>query len=363
MPTAEELVLAIRSEGVSDTRSELEGVEQTMDETAESAGDSAEELSGFSESFAGAMTAAVTALAVGGAALLSQIPILGEAFAGVAAIAQALAFQIDQLARQLGAGAFVDKAFEAANFLYELEGVAGDVAGAFAAIVSVAAIVGAAMLKFGVSAGALVAKLSPLIAAVKGVVAAIAAIVGVSVSTVAAIGVLIAAIAALAAALIFNIGGARDKTVAAIGMIIDVLGDLAAGARAKLMGVIDAFVGLAGDLVEWADNIASDAYQWGTNLIGRFIAGIREALSAAGDFLGDIEAAVGIDFPSAGAAGDVLGDIGGSVGTVANTAASAFAGRGQSGRGGQGGGTVLDGRQLAESTGRYRSGPARRQGL
>jgi len=359
MPTAEELVLAIRSEGVSDTRSELEGVEQTMDETAESAGDSAEELSGFSESFAGAMTAAVTALAVGGAALLSQIPILGEAFAGVAAIAQALAFQIDQLARQLGAGAFVDKAFEAANFLYELEGVAGDVAGAFAAIVSVAAIVGAAMLKFGVSAGALVAKLSPLIAAVKGVVAAIAAIVGVSVSTVAAIGVLIAAIAALAAALIFNIGGARDKTVAAIGMIIDVLGDLAAGARAKLMG----FVGLAGDLVEWADNIASDAYQWGTNLIGRFIAGIREALSAAGDFLGDIEAAVGIDFPTSGAAGDVLGDIGGSVGTVANTAASAFAGRGQSGRGGQGGGTVLDGRQLAESTGRYRSGPARRQGL
>jgi len=52
----------------------------------------------------------------------------------------------------------------------------------------------------------------------------------------------------------------------------------------------------------------------------------------------------------------------GGGGTGVNTVASAFAGRNSDG--GQGRTLVtMDGRQLSESTGRYRAGPARRQGL
>jgi len=76
-------LIAIKSEGVGETQDKLEGVEQSMDETAESAGDSAEQLEGFSQRFAGAMGAAVAALAVGAAGLLSQVPVLGEAFSGL----------------------------------------------------------------------------------------------------------------------------------------------------------------------------------------------------------------------------------------------------------------------------------------
>jgi len=177
MPTAEELILEIQASGVGETEDKLQGVEQSMEDTAESAGDSAESLEGFSERFSGAMSAAVAALAIGSAALLSQIPILGDAFSGVAAIAQALIFQVDSLARQLGAGGFVDAAFNAANWIYELEGAAGDLAGALTAIGSIAAIVGAAMLKFGISFGAVASAASTVISALTTVATVIAGIV------------------------------------------------------------------------------------------------------------------------------------------------------------------------------------------
>ena len=73
MATAEELIVAITSEGVSETRDDLEGVERSMEDTADSAGNSAEELEGFSQRFQGALSAAVAALAVGSAGLLSQV--------------------------------------------------------------------------------------------------------------------------------------------------------------------------------------------------------------------------------------------------------------------------------------------------
>lgn len=361
MPTSEELILAIRSEGVDEVRDELDGASKSMEQLAEEAGDSAEEMEGFTNRMAGAMSAAVAALAVGTAGLLSQIPVLGEAFSGLAAIARALIFQVDQLARQLGAGGLISGAFDVADAIYSFEGAAGDLIGALTGLVSLAAIGYAAFLKFGGAFAAVGAKLSGVIAAIKTVGVAIATITGVSLSTVAAVGVLIAAIVALATALIFNIGGARDKTVAALNTIISALGDVAAGARSKLMGVIQAFINLAGNLVEWAGNLASDAYSWGVNLINRFIAGIKSAISGAQDFLGGVADSIGIDIPDVSGSVSVgSASVGGGGGGVANTAASAFADRGRSGGGGT---TQIDGRQIAESTGRYRSDPARRQGL
>ena len=67
MVTAEELVVSITSDGTQETQDDLEGVEGAMEDTADSAGDSAEELEGFSQRFQGALSAAVAGLAVGAA--------------------------------------------------------------------------------------------------------------------------------------------------------------------------------------------------------------------------------------------------------------------------------------------------------
>ena len=165
-----------------------------------------------------------------------------------------------------------------------------------------------------------------------GLVAGITAVV-------AAKAILIGAAIALAAALIFNIGGARDK-----------LGEI-------LSDIWDFFVDLAADLAEWAGDLASDAFTWGRNLIERFIDGIRAAIGRLRDFLSDLRdigASVGISVPD-------LGGLGG--GGDGNGGGASSRPRFGVATGGGSGGSQIDGRQITESTGRYRSDPSNRRGL
>ena len=309
-----------------------------MDETADSAGDSAEELEGFSQRFQGAMSAAVAALAVGAAGLLSQVPVLGELMAGLFSIIEAVAFQMDGVLRPV-LSPLTDAFFDLANAIFEADGIAGDIIGVLGTIASIAGIVGAAMLKFGVSVGAVTAKFSPLIGVVKTVGSILAGLVAGITAVAAAKAILIGAAIALAAALIFNIGGARDK-----------LGEI-------LNEIWDFFVGLAGDLSEWAGDLASDAFEWGRNLIDRFIDGIRAAIGRLRDFLGDLRdigASVGIDVPELGGLGGGGGGNGGGASSRPRFGAATSGGSG---------GSQIDGRQITESTGRYRSDPSNRRGL
>ena len=115
MVTAEELTVAIRSEGVSETQDDLEGVESAMEDTADSAGTAADDLEGFSQRFQGAMSAAIAGLAVGVAGLAASVPVVGELFAGFGAILEALLFQVDRLARSLGVGGLTDSLFDIAD--------------------------------------------------------------------------------------------------------------------------------------------------------------------------------------------------------------------------------------------------------
>ena len=332
------LTVAIRSEGVSETQDDLKGVERTMDDTANSAGNSAEELEGFSQRFQGAMSAAVAALAVGAAGLLSQVPVLGELMAGLFAIVEAVAFQMDSVLRPV-LSPLTDAFFDFANAIFEADGIAGDIIGVFGTIASIAGIVGAAMLKFGVSVGAVTAKFAPLIGVVKTVGSILAGLVAGITAVAAAKAILIGAAIALAAALIFNIGGARDK-----------LGEI-------LSEIWGFFVGLAGDLSDWAGDLASDAFTWGRNLIERFIDGIQSAISRLQNFLDnlrDIGARVGIDVPDLGGLSASDGGNGGGASSRPRFGAAT---------GGDSGGSQIDGRQITESTGRYRSGSPNRRGL
>ena len=338
MVTAEELTVAIRSEGVSETQEDLEGVEGAMDETANSAGNSAEELEGFSQRFQGAMSAAVAALAVAAAGLLSQVPVLGELMAGLFAIVEAVAFQMDGVLRPV-LTPLTDAFFDLANAIFEADGIAGDIIGVLGTIASIAAIVGLAMSKFGVSAAAVVAKLSPLIGVVKAVGAALVGIVAGISATTAALAIAVAAVIAFAVAYLTNFRGVRDTTN-------EIIGD-----------IFGFFVGLASDLAGWASDLASDAFTWGRNLIDRFIDGIRAAIGRLRDFLGDLRdigGSVGISVPD-------LGDIGGGGGGNGGGASSRP--RFGAATSGGSGASQIDGRQITESTGRYRSDPSNRRGL
>ena len=339
MVTAEELTVAINSVGVSDTRDDLQEIEDGMEDTADSASDSAEELEGFSQRFSGALSAAVAGFSVGVGSLLSTIPVLGESMSGLFAIFEAFGFQIDRLARRLGAGGISDRLFDVADAIFELDGLAGDLVAVFGVLA--AGVIGAAT---GLAAWAIKAK--GMIGAAKGLIAVVKVIGGVLAGLVAGItavaaakAILIGAAIALAAALIFNIGGARDR-----------LGEI-------LSDIWDFFVDLAADLADWAGDLASDAFEWGRNLIDRFIDGIRAAIGRLRDFLGDLRdigASVGISVPD-------LGGIGGGGG--GNNGGASSRPRFRESRGGGSGGSQIDGRQITESTGRYRSGSPNRRGL
>ena len=338
MVTAEELTVALRSEGVSETQDDLKGVERTMDDTANSAGNSAEELEGFSQRFQGAMSAAVAALAVGAAGLLSQVPVLGESMAGLFAIVEALAFQMDSVLRPV-LSPITDFFFMIADAIFEADGAMGTIIGAVASFISIAVVVittvaaiGSALGVWASTTGGVIAILGALAKIVIGVISTLAGLISLP-------ALIIAAFVALAAALIFNVGGARDR-------LGEIIGD-----------IWNFFVELASDLSEWAGDLASDAFEWGRNLIDRFIDGIRAAIGRLREFLGDLRdigANVGISVPDLGGLGGGGGGNGGGASSRPRFGAAT---------GGGNGGSQIDGRQITESTGRYRSGSPNRRGL
>jgi len=169
MVTAEELTVAIKSQGVNETKSDLQGVEESMSDTAESAGSSAEQLQGFSERFAGAMTAAVGALALGAAGLLSQVPVLGEAFSGLSAIVDAVALKMDSVLRP-AISDVTNTLFEIANAIFEADGGMGKLIGRLGVVASLAGLVAGALAAVGVTLT------GPILLAIAGAAAAVAAL-------------------------------------------------------------------------------------------------------------------------------------------------------------------------------------------
>jgi phage-related protein len=380
--SAEELIVAIRSEGVGETQEDLEGVERQMEDTAESAGESADELEGFSERFQGAMGAAVAALAVGAAGLLSQVPVLGELFSGLAAVVSAVAFQMDGVLRPV-LSPLTGLFFELSSAIFEANGIIGDIIGAVAAVVSIATVLIGVAAKVGAvlgiwaSAGAGVVSILGTIAGVIGTV------IGTIVSLPALLVAAVAAIAAFAVAYLTNFRGIRDKTNQFIGNIVDtVVGGVTDFAAAALKAVKkwvgnvgDWFTDLASDLSSWASDVASDAFEWGADLVKGLLEGIR---AFAGLVVEAFQGVINGIIETINTALDTLPDEVTSTVGVESFERVDFAadfGRQTTGGGGGGGtpagrppaggvsGVQLDGRDVSEQTGRYRADPGRRRGL
>lgn len=335
---------------MSETQDDLQGVERTMDETADSAGNSAEELEGFSQKFKGAMGAAISALAVGAAGLLSQVPIVGEAFSGLSAIVDELIFKIDDDLRPSLSG-FRDDLFETAADVGEAEG-------SIAAFRTALDGVGQAIQD--TSTGQLQQEIQSLTGVTipqnwldlgwdiitmdaRNAVDTLTRVVSQYPED---FGTFLESIAPKA-------GREYNKIVADTRNWVN---NLVREVKQFPGRAQTFFSNLASDLNTWAGDLAADARGWGVDLINSFTDGIEARLSGLRDFLSDLRnlgGSVGVSVPSLGGVGG--GGGGGSGG-----------GRPQFGRVGEGatsGGTTLDGRQLSESTGRYRSDPGRRRGL
>ena len=409
--TAEELTVAITSEGVNETQEDLEGVERSMQDTADSAGNSAEELEGFSQRFAGALSAAVAGLAVAAGGLLSQVPVIGELMEGLFAIVEAVAFQMDSVLRPALSG-ITDSLFDVANAIFDSDDEMGNLIGTFGTIAAGAGLLigvlkligvtltGPLLIAIGIVAGAIAAlwlawrenfggirdvaqdtidnvseRFSDFVETVRPIVMGFLATLesawdshGETIMDVVnfafrTIGALIetqidAILTIIEVGLQIASGdweGAWESMTDFFSRMLDLWGPLLSEAIDAIIGLM---LGLASDLASWAGNLADDAFDWGVGIIEGLIDGITSALDFAEDAIGDIASAVGIDLDVGG-----IPDLGGlSASGGGNGGASSRPRFGAATSGGSGG-SQIDGRQITESTGRYRSGSPNRRGL
>lgn len=403
MVTAEELIVAIKADGVANTRESLEGIERTMEDTAESASDSAEDLGEFTDRIQGAMSAAAAGVAIAAGALLTQIPIIGEVAAGLGAVFDALGLQVDQLIRDLGAGGLVDVLFNIASVINNAEGVVGDFVGVLSVLGTIVAGALVGLAGFAVKTLGVVGALSKLGAVLKATGVAIAGVISSIGAVPAALAAVVAAIAAFAVAYLTNFRGIRDKTNAIIGRITDfVVGGITSFISTGLSKLdtfvgdfVGFFTGLAGKVSTATSDIASDIADWFTDLVSdakdfgaQFVSGFLSALEGLSDRMASFfEAAFNTVIKTINTAIETLPDVitskldieqidrldfapvdaspGGS-GTTTGGNTTGRTGRVPTGPGRRRAyeaSVNLDGRDVSEDTGRYRVDPARRRGL
>ena len=174
-----------------------------------------------------------------------------------------------------------------------------------------------------------------------------------------------------------NWEGAWESMTDFFSRMVDLWGPLLSEAIDAIIGLM---FGLASDLGSWARDLASDAFDWGVSLaqglldgivsltgtvVEAFqdvINGIIDTINRALDILPDeVTSRVGVEsFEQV----DFDTDFGSGRGREATNGRGA-SGRPRfgAGRGASTGGQQIDGRQISESTGRYRSDPANRRGI
>ena len=145
--------------------------------------------------------------------------------------------------------------------------------------------------------------------------------------------------------------------------------------------IIDLMLGLGSDLASWASDLASDAFDWGVNLmralldgvlslaetiveaVGSVINTIVETINDVIDTLpSEVASRLGVERFETISVDPDFGRFGGDGAGDGRRAAQSDR-RFGAGGGASTGGQQIDGRQISESTGRYRSDPGRRRGI
>lgn len=266
-----ELVVSMKPEGLSQTTEGLQSVEEQTQQTAETMEEQSESADGFADKFQGAMQVAVSALAIGAAGLLSQVPVLGEAMSGVFALVESVAFQMDKVLRPV-ISPITNLLFNMANAIGGLEGPMGTLVGLLGTFVSAfgaLAIVGKVTGLFSAFAGAS----SVLSTVLTTVAAGLTTLAGILSLPVAAVAALTAGVLALVAAFAVDFLGIRTKTVNALKTLWD---------WTKQLG--SAFLDLAGFVVDGLVGAAEAMFGTGKQLIVAAARGIVSGVKGAWDF-------------------------------------------------------------------------------
>jgi hypothetical protein len=330
MAIAEELIVALRSEGAAETKAAVNKVGDSVDATKKKVGGAADSFSDFRAEISGAMSAVVAGLAIAAGGLASQVPVIGGVLEGLSAIVSAVAFQIDGVLRP-ALQPVIDKLFEWSNAIYESDGALGTVIGVIGSAIIIIGTLAAGVLAAAKAWGALTVAYGIVKAAGAVVVGAIGTVVGAIGAIPLVIAAVIAAIIGFALAYKNNWFGIRDITNNVIDGIIE-----------RWTEFTDWLQGAINDLVD-------SAYAFGVDMLERFIRGIKARISdlrnVIGNIIDSIEARLGID----------LGTTSGGVGP--RQGASTFSGDSRTRT------ISMDGRKLDESLGRYGRDTTTRRGI
>jgi len=311
----QELVVRAVPEGVSDTVDGLGEMTDQVEDSTDQMDEQASSMADLSKQFAGAMNVAVAGLAVASASLLSQVPVLGEAFDGLFAIVSGVAFQMDSVLRPV-LSPLTDAFLNVADTIFQAEGAGGALVGMLGTLVTIfgAVVVPAAALaaKLGLAASTGAA----LISAGSTLIGVIAAIAGAIVSLPGLIAVGIAALVGFIAAYLTNWNGARDKTNAIVGEIVklvkegfstfvdkakEFLGKLINALKNGFPGAVKAVSDFVSDVGDKFTNIISNAKNWGEDLIGAFIDGVESKVSTLKSKVSDVAGIISDHLPSSDA--------------------------------------------------------------
>jgi len=338
MPTAEELIVALKSEGAQEVNDDLKTTERRMEGTADAAEEQADRLGGFANKVKGAMAAIVAGLAIGAAGILSQVPVIGEAMAGLKAVFNALALQIDKRLRP-GLTKLNKEFFELANAIME-----GDYSQVKKELKDIAGVIKGFVT--GVNITQLIKKFQDFAAdAIGGLVTRITKFA--QSLTVADFRKFNATLIRLAKRGLNKLIGAADWSEFAITMVTTLGKAIVGRQQAVKNEIIDPLVGHIED--NWDDWLSS-AIQLGKDLVDKLAEGVKNKAGDLADEVKDIELAAGVTI------GDVTNAVGGDGGGGGGTNNPRPTSRQQRLLSGN---AQIDGRQLSESTGRHRADPFR----
>lgn len=259
--TISELLVKITPDGVSETTDALEEQSQQFEDTAETAEEQTGRLEDFADSWQGAMATVVAGLAVAAAGLMSQVPVLGELFAGLQAIVQALAFQMDQVLRPV-LQPIAQGMFGIANAISSAQGIWGTFIGIVSTLVSLALILIPAIAAVGAQLGVWASTAAGVIAILGKIISVIGTVISVIASLVAAVGAVPILIAAAVAAAIAAIYIFRDEIWAALTAagqaILDFTNNAIDWIQHMASKILTRAGKLASEFVTWAQNLADD---------------------------------------------------------------------------------------------------------
>ena len=339
MVTVSEVVVRAVPEGISETTDGLEEVESATKETTDQMSEQSEEMSSFAQSFQGSMSAILAGLGVAAAGLLSQVPVIGEAFSGLTAVVDAVALRLDSVLRPVFG--------PITNGLIRLADIIATADGAFGLFLDSIILIGTVL---GTIAG-IIATVSTLASAFAGTFSTLATVgsvvVGVLTTIVSIIGIVPLAIGAAIVGLALLAWHFREEIVNAISAAIEGIQNFAS----KIGPAVSSALQVVRD--KFTDLVA-DARGWGRSLIQRFIRGIKSLVGNLRGIIGDTEIAAGVS----------VNDITGAAGDIASSAGDAASGASDfiGSVGGSANKIFLDGQRVDNNQGRFRKDSLTRRG-